>query len=142
MVGQGIAMGTSPRVGVGVCIFKNGKILLGQRQKSSGRGVYSWCPPGGKLEFGESIEECARRETLEEAGIKISDPTIITCTNDIFKTEHEHFITIYVRANWINGEPQILEPHKMAQWAWFDWDQLPKPLFMPFSNLLKTGFKP
>ncbi len=130
----------APRVGVGVCIFKDGKILLGQRQKSSGRGISSWCPPGGKLEFGESFAECARRETLEESGIIISEPSFITCTNDIFIDEGEHFITVYVQANWASGESQILEPHKIAKWEWFEWDQLPEPLFMPFSNLLKTGY--
>lgn len=128
------------RVGVGVCIFRDGKILLGQRQKDSKRGIGSWCPPGGKLEFGESFEECARRETLEESGVAISEPQIITVTNDIFN--EEHFITIYMRADWASGEPQVLEPHKIAEWTWFDGDNLPEPLFFPFSNLLKTGFKP
>jgi 8-oxo-dGTP diphosphatase len=106
------------RVGVGVCIFKDGKILLGQRQKSS------------------------RRETLEESGVIISKPAFVTCTNDIFPDEGEHFITVYVGADWVKGEPEVLEPHKIAEWAWFNWDELPQPLFSPFTNLLKTGFKP
>lgn len=130
----------SVRVGVGVCIFKDRQILLGRRQKSSAQGVDTWSPTGGKLEFGESFADCARRETLEEAGIIISEPTFITCTNDIFETEH--FVTIYVLANWASGEPTVLEPDKMAEWDWFAWDKMPEKLFMPFSNLIKSGFKP
>lgn len=129
-----------PRVGVGVCIFKDGKILLGRRQKSSATGISTWAPTGGKLDYGESFEACARRETLEEAGIVISEPRFITCTNDIFTVEAKHFITIYMRADWVSGEPQVLEPDKMAEWGWFDPAHMPVPLFMPFSNLLKTSF--
>lgn len=129
------------RVGVGICIVKDGKMLLGQRQKSSGRSPGTWCPPGGKVDFGETFQECARRETLEESGVVISEPKLITCTNDIFKAEDEHFITLYVQADWVSGEPTVLEPHKIAKWDWFDWDELPSPLFMPFEHLLQTGYK-
>ncbi|HSX46853.1 MAG TPA: NUDIX domain-containing protein [Patescibacteria group bacterium] len=130
------------RVGVGVCIFKNGKILMGKRGPNSAQGSGSWSPPGGKLDFGETWEACAARETLEEAGVTISKPTFITCTNDYFKDDSKHFITIYMRADWVSGEPQNLEEGKMSDWQWFDWDNLPSPLFMPFEHLLKTGFKP
>ncbi len=125
---------------MGVCIFKNGQILLGQRQHLSAHGADTWAPPGGKIDYRESWQDCARRETLEEAGVEISEPTIITVTNDFFRTEH--FITIYVRADWVNGEPKVLEPHKTAKWAWYEWSDMPAPLFPPFENLTKTGFKP
>ncbi|MBU0929712.1 MAG: NUDIX domain-containing protein, partial [Nanoarchaeota archaeon] len=57
------------RVGVGVYIIKDNKILFGKRKGFHGSGT--WCPPGGHLEFNESIEECAIREVMEETGIKI-----------------------------------------------------------------------
>jgi 8-oxo-dGTP diphosphatase len=130
------------RVGMGICIFKNGKILLGQRQHASQQGADTWCPPGGKLDFGESFSIGTRRETMEEAGVEISEPTIITVTNDIFPDGTAHYITIYFQADWISGEPKVLEPHKIAKWDWFDWNTMPTPLFSPFQNLLKTGFHP
>ncbi|HSX23623.1 MAG TPA: NUDIX domain-containing protein [Candidatus Saccharimonadales bacterium] len=130
------------RVGVGVCVFKDGKVLMGLRGPLCAQGSGSWSPPGGKLDFGESFEDCARRETLEEAGITISKPTFVTCTNDIFKEDNKHYITIYMRADWISGKPRELEPGKMGGWTWYEWTQLPEQLFFPFSNLLGTGFKP
>ncbi len=54
------------RVGVGIMIFKDGKVLMGRRKGSHGAGEYAF--PGGHLDFGESFEDCAKRETLEEAG--------------------------------------------------------------------------
>jgi len=61
----------SPRIGVGVIIVRQGLVLLGQRKGSHGSG--SWAVPGGHLEFGETVENCARRETLEETGILLGN---------------------------------------------------------------------
>src|SRR5205085_103309 len=49
-----------PAVGVSVILLRGGLVLLGQRLASHGAGT--WQFPGGHLEFGEAIEDCARRE--------------------------------------------------------------------------------
>ena len=72
-----------PKVGLGAYIIKDDKILLGKRKSAHGEGT--WCPPGGHLEFNERLEECAIRETMEEAGINIKNVRFLTITNDIFK---------------------------------------------------------
>ena len=59
------------KVGVGVMILKGKKVLLHKRFGSHGEGEYA--SPGGHLEFGESIGDCAKRETTEETGIKIKN---------------------------------------------------------------------
>lgn len=133
-------MNNRPKVGVGVCIVKNGKVLLGQRLNAHGEGT--WCFPGGHLEFGESWDNCARREVMEETGIKINKPVFATCTNDVFTIENKHYITIYMKASWKSGEPEVLEPDRMIKWQWFDWTNLPSPIFLPMQNLLKSGFCP
>jgi 8-oxo-dGTP diphosphatase len=121
-------------------VVKDGKVLLGQRLNAHGDGT--WGFPGGHLEFGESWGTCAQREVEEEAGLVISNLSFITCTNDIFIAEAKHYITIYMRADWVQGEPQVREPDKMVKWQWFEWENLPKPYFIPMENLIKTGFHP
>ncbi len=128
-----------PKVGVGVIIVKDGKVLMGRRQGDSSHSIGEWCPSGGKLDFGESFAECAKREVKEECGLEISEPELVTCTNDVIDGDN-HFVTVYVKANWISGEPKVLEPNKMAEWAWFNWSNLPQPLFLPMQNLVKSGF--
>jgi 8-oxo-dGTP diphosphatase len=128
-----------PKVGLGVIILKDGKILFGQRLNAHGEG--SWCVPGGHIEFGESFAECARRETLEETSIKIKNIKFVTATNDVFAKENKHYITIYVEAEWVSGQPKVLEPQKMIEWNWYPRGKHPKPLFLPMQNLLKTGYK-
>ena len=59
------------KVGIGIMIFKNGKILLGKIKGSHGEGEYAF--PGGHLEYMESVKEGALRELEEECGIKIKN---------------------------------------------------------------------
>jgi 8-oxo-dGTP diphosphatase len=67
-----------PRVGVGVMIVRGGKVLIGQRKGSHGAGQHAL--PGGKLEWKETWEECARREILEETGIELTGPVTYAYT--------------------------------------------------------------
>lgn len=133
-------MKQAPKVGVAVIISKNGKFLLGKRRGSHGEG--SWCFPGGHLEFNESWEDCAKRETLEETNLSIKDIRFAAATNDIFQKEQKHYITIFMFAGQISGELKLMEPDKCEKWEWFDWDKLPQPLFIPIQNLIKSNFQP
>lgn len=45
-------------------------------------------------------------------------------------------------ADYDSGEVKIMEPEKCEQWEWFDWNNLPKPLFLPAQNLLKQKYNP
>jgi 8-oxo-dGTP diphosphatase len=129
-----------PKVGVGVFIIKDKKILMGKRINSHGKGT--WSLPGGHLEFFETFEDCAKREVMEETGLKISDVTFATATNDMFEKENKHYITIFVKSKNPEGIVKVIEPDKCMEWGWFSWDNLPKPLFLPLKNLKKTDFNP
>ena len=128
------------RVGIGVILKKDGKVLLGRRTGAHGEG--DWAFPGGHLEFGEEWENCVRREVLEETSLSIRNIRFGAITNDVFKTEKKHYITIFMVCDYKNGVPKIMEPDKCKKWEWFDWNNLPKPLFLPFKNLLRQGYIP
>ena len=53
-----------------VIVYNNGKILLLRRSGDISSGGGNWDIPGGGQEKGETLEDCARRETYEEAGLK------------------------------------------------------------------------
>ncbi|MGE0009675.1 MAG: NUDIX hydrolase [Candidatus Babeliales bacterium] len=129
-----------PRIGVGVIVIKNNTVLIGKRINAHGEGT--WAFPGGHLEFYEDIEQCARREVLEETGLELKNVTFATITNDLFISEQKHYITIFMRSEYISGEPQLLEPHKCAEWVWATWHNLPEPLFLTMQNLKTQGYSP
>ena len=130
----------APRVGVGVIVQRQGLVLLGLRAGAHGAGT--WALPGGHLEFGETPEDCARREVLEETGLELQALRRGPWTNDVFDAEGRHYVTLFMLAEAGPGEARRLEPHKCQAWAWHPWQQLPQPLFAPLASLRDGGFVP
>ncbi|HEY8258519.1 MAG TPA: NUDIX hydrolase [Gemmatimonadales bacterium] len=129
-----------PRVGVGVLVIREGRVLLGERRGSHGAGT--WAPPGGHLEYGESPGDCARRELGEETGLEARVIGPGPYTSDLFEPEGLHYVTLFVLATEVSGEPEVREPAKCARWEWFRWSALPSPLFPPVQSLRKQGYIP
>lgn len=115
-----------PKVGIGIIVFKDQKILLGKRKGSHGAGQYSF--PGGHLEYMESFEDCVEREIKEETGIEVKNIKFSFVTN-LVAYKPKHYVHLGFIADWKNGEPKVLEPEKCEGWNWYDLDNLPEPLF-------------
>ena len=132
----------SPRVGVGVgvIVLHQGLVLLGRRRGSHGAGT--WSAPGGRLEYGEEIEACAARELKEETGLTASSIELGPYSNDLFPEVREQYITVFVVARGITGNPVNMEPEKCEGWAWFKWGSWPSPLFAPVKSILGIGWRP
>ncbi len=135
--------------GFGIIILnKEGKILLGKRHPdpdkadSAFRSAGEWSLPGGKLDWGETFEEGAIREVKEETGLDIKNPKVISVHN--CKNEHAHFMTVGLVAEEYSGEPQVMEPDEMTEWAWYSFDALPQPRYFPsflvIDNYLQKQF--
>src|ERR1700733_6071482 len=123
-----------PKVGVGVIVIKEGKTLLGKRKNAHGSG--NWSAAGGHLEFGETVEECAKRELFEETGLIALSMHLGPWTNDVMDG-NKHYITLFVFVDQFQGEPKLLEPEKCEGWHWFEWDELPSPLFPSVRSMIE-----
>jgi len=123
-----------PRIGVGVIVMQAGKVLLGRRKGSHGAGT--WSISGGHLEFGETIEECAKRELAEETGLQAQQIELGPWTNDMIDGD-KHYVTLFAFVKKFQGDLLLLEPNKCEGWIWFDWDNLPSPLFLSVQSLVK-----
>ncbi len=131
--------------GLGVILERDGKILLGKRHPdpdkadSAFRSAGEWCIPRGKLDFGETFEECAVREVKEETGIIVKDPKLISVHN--CKNEHAHFMTVgFLVKDW-EGEAKVMEPDEMIEWQWFDLNNLPYPRYFPSFEVIENYLK-
>ncbi len=132
-----------PLVGLSVIVMKEDKVLLGKRKGSHGAGT--WAFPGGHIELFEELENCAYREVKEETGltrenIHLIDKYPVAATNDFFKSENKHYITLFMRAKYVSGEPRRMEPDKCEEWDWFYRNDIPSPLFTPVRNLIEQGY--
>ena len=116
-----------PLVGVGVIIIKGGKILLAERKGSHGQNT--WASAGGHLEFGETLEECARREVLEEFGIHIQRMTFL-CVSNIIAYDR-HYVDFEFLGDISIQIPKIQEQDFFTNLQWFSLSELPNPLFEP-----------
>jgi 8-oxo-dGTP diphosphatase len=131
-----------PGVGFGIMILKGEKILLGKRHDSPEKassllhGEGTWTMPGGKLYFQEGLKEAARREALEETGIKIKNLEVISVSNDT--VYDNHFVTLGFLCTSFEGDPKIMEPDEITKWEWFDLNNLPSPIFPPSKKIIKN----
>lgn len=103
---------------VSVAALRDGKVLLVKRGRSPSKGFYAF--PGGRVESGESLEEAARRELLEETGVIAHDLTPLAVVH-IPPSPHEgapgyelHVFT----AGAVEGEPFPADDAEEA--AFFD----------------------
>lgn len=127
-----------PKVGIGIIVINEGKkILLGKRKNAHGDG--SWGIPGGNLEFGETVRNCASRELLEETGL-IAEVVVEGPWKEIFFIqENKHYLNIFTIVPQFSGTVQNKELEKTENWEWFDAHILPSPLFEPIKKIVKDN---
>ena len=129
-------------VGFGVMLLKNNRILLGKRHEDPKKassllnGAGTWTMPGRKLHFGETFEEGAKREVMEETGIKLNSTKVIAINNDM--VESAHFVTIGLLSEDFEGEAKVMEPDEITSWKWFELDNLPSLLYFPSEKVLRN----
>lgn len=140
VLGVSVGGADRPRVGVGVLVLRDGRVLLGRRRGAHGAGT--WAPPGGHLAFGEEIADCARREVAEETGLRLDAVAPGPFVNDVFRSEGRHYVTLFVVAHHASGDPELREPDACDGWGWYRWGDWPGPLFAPLRTLVDGGYVP
>lgn len=74
---SGVRWSDRPRFGLGagaLILDPDDRLLLDEQERF---GERVWTVPGGGLELGETVEECARREVLEEVGLRVTASVVI-----------------------------------------------------------------
>lgn len=132
------------RVGIGVLIVQDGKLLLGHRVRNGEDtgGIYepdSWCLPGGKQEYGETVFQGAVRETKEETNLDITDMQVFSAADDI--QPGKHFVTIQIIARSCSGILRVMEPDKQDAWKWFRISDLPQHIYSPSKKFIDAFLK-
>lgn len=95
-----------PFAGVGVVVFRNDEVLLIRRGTPPRAG--EWSLPGGIQHTGETVEEAAHREVLEETGVMITSLRFLEVIDAIIPDNQGrvrfHYTIIDFQAEWESGE--------------------------------------
>lgn len=114
-------------------MIDEGKMLLVQRGREPGKGL--WAVPGGKVEWGESMRDAARREVLEETGLEVDVGDVVWVGEVV--TDKDHLVLIDFAGSVVGGELAAADDADDAQWVPFD--EIPGyPLTKTMYDLIET----
>jgi 8-oxo-dGTP diphosphatase len=126
-----------PKVGVGVLLVdESGRLLLTLRLRPPEAG--SWSIVGGKLDFLETLEQCAVRETFEEVGAAISIDSLLCVTDHLVPDEGQHWVSPAFLARVSSLDTRNCEPEKTQEVRWFPLDNLPVNLTITAHNAIEA----
>lgn len=124
-----------PRVGAGVLLVdERQRALLTLRRAAPEAGC--WSILGGKVDFLETVKDCAVREAYEEAGVRIEIERLLCITDHLLPEENQHWVSPSYLARIVEGEAYNREPHKSVELRWFGLDELPGNLTMTARNAI------
>jgi len=133
---------TAPQVGVGAVVFHNGAVLLVQRRNPP--CANEWAIPGGKVRLGETLQQAAEREILEETGIHIraGEPVYAfdLIESDTSGEVQWHYAIIDLQAEYLGGDIRPGDDATAAAW-FLPEDLLRLPVNATTRKLLRSRFE-
>lgn len=108
-----------PLPAVGAVVFRKGKVLLVLRGQQPSQG--QWAIPGGSVKIGETLQQAAEREILEETGIVIQAHDPVYTFDAIVKDDRDrvqyHYIIVDLVADYVSGVPHAGDDATDARWV-------------------------
>jgi ADP-ribose pyrophosphatase YjhB (NUDIX family) len=107
-----------PLVGVGAVIVRDGHAVIVQRSTEPLKG--QWSIPGGALEIGETLRQCAAREALEETGLHVEAGEVLDVFDSIVRDSEGrtqyHYVLIDFFCRVVGGELTVGSDAVQARW--------------------------
>lgn len=110
-----------PKVVAGALILHKGKMLLIRSDKWWGK----WTVPGGKIEWGETIESALRREVMEEVGLDVNVMKFLgvqeaIMPREFYKPAHFIMLNYLCRVNVLPGQDPVVKTdgREVREFTW------------------------
>jgi len=104
----------SPKPTVDVIITDGKRVILVERGRDPYKG--KWVFPGGFMDFGETAENAAVREALEETGVQVEITEILGVYSAPDRDPRSHHVSIVFIARQLEGEPVGGDDAADAKW--------------------------
>lgn len=126
-------------VGVGAVIFNSeGKLLLTKRGNKSRNEVGKWEIPGGRVQWGERLEDAIKREVKEELGVDIEIIELLDVYDHLIPDEKQHWVSPCFICKIAGGSPAIMEEGKLDEIGWFSLTEMIK---LPLSIITRQNLE-
>jgi len=102
-----------PRVGVGAVIVRDGALLMVERGRPPRAG--EWAIPGGKVRWGEQLEDAVAREVLEETGLIVEVGDLLWSGQTV--GPDWHFVLLDFEASVVAGELSAGDDAAAVAWV-------------------------
>ena len=127
--GAAVKIYRNPLPTVDIIIELDGGIVLIERENPP----HGWALPGGFVDYGEKLEDAAKREALEETSLKVTNLRLVGCYSDPGRDARMHTIsTVY--AATAEGTPKAADD--AANLAIFSLDNLPPQLCFDHATII------
>ncbi len=127
------------RIRVGLAVVENGQILLVPHYDTDA-GPVQWGIPGGQLQYGESLQEAARREFEEETGLRADIVRVLDVSEVILPNRPYHSITIAFSGRVRGGQegPEPNHPYGAKSPRWFSMQELTAVRYHPEGTVARA----
>ena len=125
-------------VGSTVLVLNDRYQLLMMKRSDNG----SWGIPGGAMELGETTEETARRELLEETGLEVGELTLfgVFSGNELYYRypggEEVYNVSVVYTVDGIRGNVELLDGEHIS-FQYFELSKLPENVSPPIKPILR-----
>ncbi len=107
-----------PVLAVGIVVFHDDRVLLVRRAKAPSAGL--WAIPGGRVELGETLQQAAERELLEETGVTVRAGEPVYAFDAIERDSADrvefHYAVVDLLATYVSGGPRAMDDAADARW--------------------------
>ena len=116
----------APALTVDAVLLKGHEVLLVRRAREPFAGA--WALPGGFVDVGERVEDAARRELVEETGLKGDIVDLLGVWSDPARDPRGHTVSVVFVCK-VSGIVDLAAGDDAAEARWYDLDKLPELAF-------------
>lgn len=107
-----------PGISMAIIVDGNRVLMIRRRQRE---GKLSWAFPGGGIEAGETAEQAAVREVLEETALEVKAVQVLGAR--VHPDTQRHMT--YVACEPVAGEARVEDSDELAEVAWVRLEEIP-----------------